>query len=110
MPRKSPQILPNAVDKWYPRVLGPIPGHRTFHLMENWIMTSVYRVPAIHISADEKAIAFISSEDVRLMGRSVRPQNGILVKVVSVGSTPSRMVGWKPERVKILLGRHHGKQ
>lgn len=73
--------------------------------MEDGIVTSVDRVPTVHICANRIAFTGITSKDVCFVSAGVCSQYGILVDVVGIGATPARVIRREAKRIEILSNR-----
>ena len=73
-------------------------------------MTSVNSISSVNVCTDCVSIALVSAEDFGFMGGCVGPQNSVFVKIVSIGSAPTRVVRWEAKRIEILSDGDDGRE
>lgn len=74
--------------------------------MEDRVVTAINGISSIDIRTYRIAIAFIGLEDLCFVSAGMSPENMLLVNVISVGWTPSRMIWGETQSIEILGNRH----
>ena len=97
-------------------LIRPLPQHRALHLVENGVVAAVNRIPAVHVRDHGIPtllglgclVVFHLLEIRLLVGAGMCSQNRLIVHIVRIRPTATRMIHGEAQDIEIISRRNDG--